>query len=125
MESQPFEQSGSNANLRWLWVTVPAAAEAEAIAEELLNLRLAACVNILPGLTSYYRWKGQICRDAEVAMVIKTAASALDRCQQRLCEMHSAELPCILTFEPREGYLPFMDWVQQQVNPLSEGEGEG
>ena len=91
-----------------------AAAEAEAIAEELLNQRLAACVNILPGLTSYYRWKGQICRDAEVAMVIKTAASAVDRCQQRLCEMHSAELPCILTFEPREGHPPFLDWVRNR-----------
>jgi periplasmic divalent cation tolerance protein len=103
---------------RWLWVTVAQVHEAEAIAQDLLERRLAACVNIIPGMTSLYRWQGRICRDAEVAMVVKTTVAVVESCQQRIIALHNADVPCVLVFEPDTGHPPFLQWIADQVAPV-------
>lgn len=123
MESELPYDASSQPSVRWLWVPVPHEAEAERIAQHLLEQQLAACVNILPGMKSLYRWKGEICSDHEVAMIVKTHEIAYLSCEREIIARHSADLPCILSFEPQSGHAPFMAWVHEQI-PSSANGGE-
>jgi periplasmic divalent cation tolerance protein len=93
--------------------TCPDQAVAERIAASLLEGKLAACVNILPGIVSMYRWQGEIARDAEVLLLIKTSAERRDAMQQALRDMHPYEVPEIISLPVTAGHQPYIDWVRQ------------
>ncbi len=78
-----------------LYATFANAAEAERIAETVLAERLAACVNILPGCTSLYRWHGHIERNDEVPALFKTRPMLARRLRDRIAALHSYDLPVI------------------------------
>jgi len=99
--------------------TCPDSASAEAIARALVDERLAACVNQLPGLRSTYRWQGQVEQAEEVLLLIKTTADRLDAMTARLRELHPYELPELIAVEVRTGLPAYLDWVAAETTPLS------
>lgn len=98
--------------------TCPDAASAERIATVLVEERLAACVNILPGLRSVYRWQDQIEAANEVLLLIKTSAETYPALQVRLTALHPYELPELLAVEAATGLPAYLEWVAEQTRPL-------
>jgi periplasmic divalent cation tolerance protein len=91
--------------------TLAAEADAAALGRTLVEERLAACVNVLPIMTSVYRWKGAIEQDREQQLVIKTRPAMLGALRARLRELHPYELPEFLVLEAQgsEAYLAWID----------------
>jgi periplasmic divalent cation tolerance protein len=96
--------------------TVGTEEQAYLIAREIVARRQAACVNILPGVRSIYRWKGRICKDGELMLVVKTLESELDGVTATIRELHSYELPEILSFTVSHGERGFLDWIAGSVD---------
>ena len=80
-----------------VWTTVPDEALAASVAEALLGEQLAACVHILPGGRSFYRWQGELHRDVEWTLLIKTRHSLYDLLEARLLALHPYEVPEIVS----------------------------
>lgn len=91
--------------------TCPDQSTAEHIAETVIGERLAACVNLVPGLTSVYRWKGQIQHDAELLLLIKTRAAIYPLLEARLRELHPYEVPEIIALPIQTGSAAYLDWI--------------
>ncbi|HXH03706.1 MAG TPA: divalent-cation tolerance protein CutA [Candidatus Competibacteraceae bacterium] len=95
--------------------TCPDLDSAGRMAETLVAERLAACVNILPGLTSVYRWQGAIQRDVEVLLLIKTRTDAFTALERRVRELHPYEVPELIALPILEGSTPYLDWLAASV----------
>ena len=95
--------------------TCPDATTADALAQVLVAERLAACVNVLPGVRSTYRWQGHVEHGDEVLMLIKTTADRLDALVARVTALHPAELPEVLAVEAAGGLTPYLHWVAEQT----------
>lgn len=96
--------------------TAPDAAVAERIATALVEERLAACANVIEGVTSIYRWKGEIEREREVLVVLKTTSEAMEKLRLRIVELHPYEVPEVLALGVPEGHGPYLDWVRAEVD---------
>ena len=95
--------------------TCPDADSAARIADALVEARLAACVNQVPGLRSVYRWEGAIERADEVLLVAKTTHARLDALIERIRALHPNELPEVIAFEVAGGLAAYLDWVAEQT----------
>src|SRR5580765_3192932 len=95
----------------------PDEAVAERIATALVEERLAACVNRLPAVASTYRWKGEICRDSECLLLIKTTIERFDVLSERIVALHPYELPEIIAVEIARGMPAYLDWVASETKP--------
>ena len=93
--------------------TCPDADSAGRIATALVDERLAACVNVLPGVRSTYRWQGRLQQADEVLLVIKTTADRYPALQARLPELHPYELPELVAVEACSGLPAYLDWVAE------------
>ena len=91
--------------------TVGNAADARRIARALVERRLAACVNVVPGLTSVYSWKGAVETDEEVLLVIKTRRARFEALRAALLELHPYELPELIALPVEAGHPPYLDWL--------------
>lgn len=91
--------------------TCPDRTAAERIAEIVVGERLAACVNIVPGLTSIYRWEGQIQRDAEWLLLIKTRQAVYPPLEARIRELHPYQVPEIIALPIQVGAAAYLDWI--------------
>jgi periplasmic divalent cation tolerance protein len=91
--------------------TVGTEEEASRLARELVCRRHAACVNLVPGIKSTYRWQGKVCSDTEYLLVIKTLESEYPAVEAAIRELHSYELPEILAFPVARGEAGFLDWL--------------
>jgi periplasmic divalent cation tolerance protein len=100
--------------------TVGTEEQANLIAREIVVRRQAACVNILPGVRSIYRWKGKICKDGELMLVVKTLDGELDGVMATIRELHSYELPEILSFQVARGEKNFLNWIADCVDKQAE-----
>ena len=92
-------------------VTAGSVEEAERMAEALVQEGLVACVNVLPGVTSIYRWEGAVQRDNEVMMVIKTRQPLLDRLVARLQALHSYDVPEVIALPIIAGSESYLGWL--------------
>ena len=88
---------------------------AERIAVSLVTDRVAACVNILPGCTSVYRWQGKLERADEVPLLIKTTRETYARMETELRKLHPYELPEIVAMPVTAGLPAYLDWVHQET----------
>jgi len=104
--------------------TVGTEEQANLIAREIIARRQAACVNILPGVRSIYRWKGKICRDGELMLVVKTLDEEFAGVMATIRELHSYELPEILSFQVARGETNFLDWIASSVDKQAEPSDE-
>ena len=105
-----------------VYCTVGAEEKAKEIGRQLVTERLAACVNIVPGLFSIYRWKGEVETDEEVLLLLKTTAHRFGALEKRLRELHPYETPEIIATEIREGSKAYLDWIGDSV--LEDGHTE-
>ena len=85
--------------------------QATAVARALVEERLAACVNVLPAMTSIYRWEGAVQQDAEEQVVIKTSTDRLGALEARLRQLHPYELPEFLVITADAGAEAYLNWV--------------
>jgi periplasmic divalent cation tolerance protein len=92
--------------------TAPTAEVAGTIAHALVSEALAACVNIVPGLRSIYRWDGELHDDAELLLVIKTTAGQVAALRARLPELHPYQLPELVVLEVTDGLPAYLAWVR-------------
>ena len=104
--------------------SVGSAEDAERLARALVERRLAACVNVVPGVVSHYRWKGEICRDEERLLVIKTRAERIEALRAALAELHPYELPELVALEISDGNPAYLEWLDDSVTgPTAPGRG--
>lgn len=96
--------------------TVGTEEQANLIAREIVARRQAACVNILPGVRSIYRWKGRICKDGELLLIVKTLEGEIEGVTATIRELHSYELPEILSFRVDHGEPGFLSWIAGSVD---------
>ena len=105
----------------FVYTTWPSTVEAEQAGRALVERRLAACVNILPGMISHYRWQGAIERAEEAVMIIKTRASLAEPVRAAVKEMHSYTTPAILVI-PLEGVdSSYLGWLFEATEGAESG----
>jgi len=102
-------------NVVLVLTTVPDDERAEVIARTLVVERLAACVNLHGPMTSVYRWKGAIERDAERQVIIKTTRERLAALEARLTALHPYELPELIVLSVEGGSAAYLAWVSEEV----------
>ena len=90
-------------------------AAAEKIAQQLVEDKLAACVNIFPAITSIYRWQGKIEQAQEVAALIKTKAALFTDVENKIKSLHSYETCCVIKLPITAGSNKFLNWIDAQV----------
>lgn len=96
-------------------VTAPDAEVGERLGRALVGERLAACVNIVPGVTSLYRWDGDVHRAGEVLLIVKSTVDAFARVKERVKELHPYEVPEIIDLPVRTGEARYLEWVREGV----------
>ncbi|HET7294579.1 MAG TPA: divalent-cation tolerance protein CutA [Vicinamibacteria bacterium] len=96
--------------------TAPRAEDAEFLARELVDRRLAACVNILPALTSIYRWRGEVERTEEVLMVVKTTEDRFEAVREAIVKGHPYDVPEVIAVEVTLGHAPYLAWLDEGVS---------
>jgi periplasmic divalent cation tolerance protein len=99
--------------------TVGKAEDAERIGRALVERRLAACVNVLPAVTSIYRWKGKLEKDEELVLVIKTRAERFASLKQALVSLHPYEVPEVIALPIADGHQPYLAWLDESVEEES------
>jgi periplasmic divalent cation tolerance protein len=95
--------------------TVPADERGPALARALVDERLAACVNLVPGLRSIYRWQGAVHDDGESLAIIKTTRARLPALLARLPALHPYEVPEAIALPVSAGHLPYLAWVAAET----------
>ena len=96
--------------------TASSAEEAEKIARVLVEERLAACVNVLPGALSVYRWKGKIESSTECVLIIKSSRERFDRLRARLEKIHSYEVPEVVALAVVDGSSNYLNWLEAELS---------
>jgi periplasmic divalent cation tolerance protein len=91
--------------------------EAERIARALLADHLAACVNVLPGARSFYRWKGQVEDATECLLVIKSSRQLFSRLRDAIEKVHSYEVPEIVALPIIDGAPNYLKWISESLRP--------
>jgi len=93
--------------------------EARRIARALVERRLAACVNIVPGLRSVYRWRGALEEESECLLVIKSRRDLFDELRAGIESLHSYELPELIALPVVEGSEAYLNWLERELVPGS------
>ncbi|EZA61708.1 protein CutA homolog isoform X2 [Ooceraea biroi] len=97
------------------YVTVPDDAVAKKIARGLVENKLAACVNIIPQLTSIYEWKGSIQEDPELLLMIKTRTEAIDALTKYVKENHPYTVCEVISLPIQNGNIDYLNWINEVV----------
>jgi periplasmic divalent cation tolerance protein len=100
----------------FVYTTYPSLVEAENAGRAVVERRLAACVNILPGMISHYWWQGAIERGEEAVMIIKTRASLAEQVRAAVKEMHSYTTPAILVMPLESVDLAYFGWIMAETD---------
>ena len=96
--------------------TAPRAEDAEFIARELVERRLAACVNVMQPMTSIYRWRGDVERSEEVLMVVKTTEDRFEAVCEAIVKGHSYDVPEVIALEVKAGHVAYLAWLDESVS---------
>ncbi|MDE0147742.1 MAG: divalent-cation tolerance protein CutA [Rhodospirillaceae bacterium] len=102
-----------------VYMTAGSVEEARAIGASLVARRLAACVNILPGMLSQYRWEGSIQTDEEVVLIAKTRSDLVDSLTGHVREIHSYDCPCVVALPIEGGNPAFLQWIEEETAEAS------
>jgi len=95
--------------------TCASAEEAERLARELVGARLAACVNILPGVRSFYRWQGKLEDAVEHLLLIKSSRDRFDELRAAIERLHSYDVPEVVALAIVDGAPNYLDWLQKNL----------
>lgn len=110
-------------DVRVVLVTAPDVESGERLGTALVRERLAACVNVVPGVTSIYWWEGRLERASEVLLVLKTTGGTVAALRERAVALHPYEVPEVLVLDVKEGHEPYLDWVRRESGRSGEGGG--
>jgi len=95
--------------------TCPGSITAKQIAQDLVANEIAACVNILPGITSYFKWSHKVESDDEFLLLIKTTSKHFPAIQKRIMSLHSYELPEIIAVSIEDGLKEYLRWIEDST----------
>jgi periplasmic divalent cation tolerance protein len=98
-----------------IYITAKDKAEARKIGSELVESKLAACVNIIDNMNSIYVWEGKIQDDKEVILIAKTTEAQVPLLIEKVKTLHSYDCPCILSIPVSGGNKEFLDWIANEV----------
>ncbi len=96
--------------------TCPGSISAKKIAQELVSDKLAACVNIIPGILSYFSWVGKVDKNEEYLLLIKTTEQVYSKLESRLRSIHPYELPEIIVVPIKAGLDDYLNWIKTNTN---------
>jgi len=102
-------------NKVFLYVTAETAAEAIRIGRALVEARLAACANVLPGMTSIFRWQGEIQEAAEAVLILKTREDLAEAAVERIKALHAYACPCVAVIPVTGGNADFLKWIESET----------
>ncbi len=97
-----------------VYITAGDVNEARKIGRMLVEERLAACANIFP-ITSIFRWKGEIEEGGEFGIIVKTKTGKVKEIEKKVKELHSYEVPCVVSFRMDEGSSDYLKWIEDSV----------
>merc|ERR1712062_149349 len=97
------------------YITCPNTNVAKELASKAISAKLAACGNIIPGMTSVYEWKGNVETETEVSLILKTQQSLQTELSEFIVKNHPYEVPCVVFLPVTGGHTPFMNWVVDQT----------
>ena len=100
-----------------VYITAGDEAEAKALGRALVEARLAACANVLPGITPIYRWEGRIEEGTEVALIAKTRSALVEQVVAFVTARHSYDCPCVVAIPIADGNPAFLDWIAAETRP--------
>lgn len=95
--------------------TVGKAEDADRLARALVERGLAACVNVVPGLASVYRWQGRVEREAELLLLIKTRADRFEALRDAIVSLHPYQVPEVIALPVQAGHAPYLAWLDAAV----------
>jgi periplasmic divalent cation tolerance protein len=98
-----------------IYTTFPSLEDAKRVGAALVEARLAACVNMFPGMISIYEWKGALEESSEVAMIVKTRASLVETVLAEAKRLHPYELPALLVLKTEGGSAEYCSWIKSQT----------
>jgi periplasmic divalent cation tolerance protein len=98
-----------------IWTTIGSTADGRGMASILVTERLAACVNVLPEMESFYRWKGQVEDDREQQLIIKTTTRRVAALQTRIQELHDYEVPEFIVLPVVGGSDAYLNWIREST----------
>ena len=98
--------------------TVPDEEVAERLAKGLVGARLAACVNVVPAIRSFYRWEGEVRDDAELLLVIKTHPDRYAALEAWLLDAHPYDVPEVIALPIEQGWARYLGWITAETRPL-------
>ncbi len=96
-------------------VTSPQQDLSEAIAHRLVEEGLAACVNVVPGITSIYKWQDEVQKETEQLLVIKSHERLWESLEKRIKELHSYDVPEIVSIPLKSGFPPYLEWMNANL----------
>lgn len=102
-------------DVRFVYMTAGSLEEARNIARVLVESKLAACVNLIDNMNSFYLWDGKLQDDREVVLIAKTTAGRLTDFTARVKAMHSYDCPCVVSLPVEGGNREFLDWIAAEV----------
>ncbi|PJZ68069.1 divalent-cation tolerance protein CutA [Leptospira perolatii] len=104
---------------RTIYITTKNEEEALRIGEALVKERLAACANILPKIKSIYHWQGNLEKDDEAVLLLKTREDLAENIISRVKELHSYTIPCAVSWQISEANQDYLKWIQQETLPIA------
>ncbi len=110
--------------VRWVYITAADEDEAHRIGRALVELRLAACANIIGGVNSIYWWEGEIHQDSEAILIAKTRESAVPTLVEKVRSMHSYDCPCIISLPILEGNPDYLKWIESETRAVTSWQGK-
>jgi periplasmic divalent cation tolerance protein len=97
------------------YITAKDKAQALSIGRILVEERLAACVNVIDGMTSIYRWEGRICEDGEAILIVKTSAEKFEALTERVKQLHTYTCPCVVSIPIIGGNPAYLEWLGENA----------
>ena len=116
---QTKDMQGNSLDYCLVLSTCPNQESAESIARQLVENKLAACVNIIPGLTSVYEWQGNIETSQEHLLLVKTKTTAFQAVETSILSRHPYELPEIISIPLNNGLANYLSWIDDNVAPIN------
>lgn len=98
-----------------LYCTTPDQKTAGQIADVLVGDKLAACCNIIPGISSVYAWQGKVQKDSECLMLIKTVKSRIEQIKEKITALHPYDVPEIIATPIAAGNTPYLKWIEEST----------
>jgi periplasmic divalent cation tolerance protein len=99
----------------FIYITTSGAEEAMEIGRKLVEEKLAACANIIRGMETVYRWKGEVVSDSETVLILKTTDARYAELEARVKKLHSYEVPCIIAMPVELGSTEYLDWIADET----------